>query len=171
MITLKSKKIPIIAILTALSLIAFLLESLLPPLFIPGAKLGLGNVFLMLCLIWFSLPEALIMLLAKCILACAFGGLTQLMYSVPAGLVSLLISYVLIKFLSEKLSVLSICALSATLHNLIQLSTFGVITGADVKYYFPFLALAGLVAGIVTGIATFFIIKYVPLETVRKKEK
>ena len=170
MISVKSKKIPIIALLTALSLIAFLIESLLPPLFIPGAKLGLGNIFLMLCLIWFSLPEALIMFAAKCILAAVFGGFSTLTYSAPAGLVSLFISFLLIQFLSGKVSVVAVAALSAIVHNLIQLTVFGLITRSNVTFYLPLLAAAGVVAGVATGIATFLIIKYVPLDIVRKKE-
>ena len=170
MISIKSRKLPIIALLTALSLIAFLIESLLPPLFIPGAKLGLGNIFLMLCLIWFSLPEALIMFAAKCILAAVFGGFGQLMYSVPAGLISLLISFLLIGFLSEKVSVVAVAALSAVVHNLLQLTVFGLVTRSNVTFYLPILAAAGVVAGVITGIATFLIIKFVPLNIVRKKE-
>ncbi len=170
MISVKSKKLPIIALLTALSLIAFLMESLLPPLFIPGAKLGLGNIFLMLCLIWFSLPEALIMFAAKCILAAVFGGFSQLMYSVPAGLISLLISFLLIRFLSEKVSVVAVAALSAVAHNLLQLAVFGLVTRSNVTFYLPILAAAGVVAGVITGIATFLIIKFIPLDIVRKKE-
>lgn len=171
MISIKSRKLPIIALLTALSLIAFLIESLLPSLFVPGAKLGLGNIFITLCLIWFSLPEALLMLVAKCILAAAFGGLTQLMYSLPAGIISVLISWVIIRFFSDRIGVVAVCVLSAVFHNVTQLAAFGVITDSNVTYYTPYLAVAGVVAGIVTGLVTFFIVKYVPLEITRKKEK
>jgi len=168
--TLKLKKIPIIALLTALSLISFLIESLLPPLFIPGAKLGLGNIFLMLCVIWLSLPDALIMFAAKCVLAAVFGGLSQLMYSAPAGLVSLAAAYLVIRFFSKDISIVAVCALSAVIHNLVQLTVFGLITQSDITYYAPFLALAGLIAGVITGFVTFFILKYVPFELIRKKE-
>ena len=166
----KGKKTAMIALLTGLSLIAFTIESLLPSLPVPGAKLGLANIFIMLCLIWYSMPEALIALIAKFILSAVFGGFSTLTYSVPAGLISLFISFLLIQFLSGKVSIVAVAALSAIVHNLIQLTVFGLITRSNVTFYLPLLAAAGVVAGVATGIATFLIIKYVPLDIVRKKE-
>ena len=99
----------------------------------------------MLCLIWFSLPETLIMFAAKCALAAVFGGFTQLMYSAPAGLIAILISFLLIKFLSDKVSVTAVCCLSAVVHNIVQLAVFGLVTRSDVTYYAPLLAIAGVV--------------------------
>ena len=155
----KSKKVAIIALLTALSLISFILESLLPPLFIPGAKIGLANIFTMLCLIWFGLPEALITLAAKILLAAIFGGFSQVLYSAPAGLISLLVAFVFVRFLPNKISICAVCALSAVIHNLTQLAVFGMVTQASVIYYAPYLAIAGALAGTITGLAAFFVLK------------
>ena len=155
-----SQKAAYVALLTALSLIAFLIESLMPPLFIPGAKLGLGNVFLTLCLIWFSLPEALIMLAAKCISAAVFGGAIQVLYSLPAGLCSLLLTCILIRFFKEKLSIVAVSALAAVVHNLVQLGVFAFFAGAAAFCYAPYLTAAGAVSGVLSGTATFFIMKY-----------
>ena len=51
---LTAKTITTTAVFAALSLIAFMIESLFPPLFVPGAKMGLGNIFSMLALIYCS---------------------------------------------------------------------------------------------------------------------
>ena len=164
------KKIPVIAILTALSVISFLLESLMPSLFVPGAKIGLSNVFILLCLIWFSLPDALVVFGAKCLITALYGGFTQLLYSFPSGLVSLIIAYLLLRFLSGKVGVVAVCSLSAVAHNLIQLSVYSLVTGADMIFYAPLLGVAGLVAGLITGLATYYLVKYIPLDSLRKKE-
>ena len=155
----RGKKTAIIALLTGLSLIAFSLESLLPSLPVPGAKLGLANIFIMLCLISYSMPEALIVLMAKLILSAVFGGFSQLTYSAPAGLISFFVSWLLIKFFSEKLSVIAVCALSGAIHNIIQLSVFGFVTRSYVAYYAPYLIIAGAVAGAVTGGAVYLTVK------------
>ena len=42
-VQLNSKTIATLSVLVAMSLITFILENLLPPLFLPGAKLGLSN--------------------------------------------------------------------------------------------------------------------------------
>jgi uncharacterized membrane protein len=44
-------KITLTAILSALALITFLIESLFPPLFIPGARLGLANLFILIAIV------------------------------------------------------------------------------------------------------------------------
>lgn len=166
-----TKKIAYVGVFTALALIAFLIENLLPPLFIPGARLGLGNVFLMLTLVLYSLPEALLMLAAKCILAAIFGGASALLFSVAAGLSSLVVTYLFFKFFSERLSVTAIAAVAATVNNLVQLSVFALYTRSTaVFYYAPYLALTGVAAGVITGLTAYFILRYFPFEK-RFKQK
>ena len=69
-----AKKIAALALLTALGLIAFMLESLFPPLFFPGAKMGLSNVFSLFALVVFGLPEALLVVTARTVLGSLFAG-------------------------------------------------------------------------------------------------
>lgn len=55
-----TKKLARLALLTALSLLAAWLEAtLLPPLGIPGAKVGLANLFTVLALQIYGVREAL----------------------------------------------------------------------------------------------------------------
>lgn len=159
---IQARRLTRLAVLTALCLLAFLVEELLPPLIIPGAKLGLANIFILLCLIIYSLPEAILIVLCKCIVAGIFGGVSQILYSLPSGIISVLISYLLIRFFSGQFGLLAICALSAAVHNLTQLAVFAIITKANVIYYAPYLTLAGIIAGAVTGAITYYIIKKFP---------
>lgn len=67
--------------LAAASLITFLIENLFPPLFIPGAKLGLGNVFVMFALYAFGVGPAFVVLLVKCILGnLIVGNLSSMIF-------------------------------------------------------------------------------------------
>ena len=56
----KTKKLALMAVLTAIALTIFMLESQIPaPVPVPGVKLGLANVItLTAMLIWASLPPA-----------------------------------------------------------------------------------------------------------------
>ena len=157
-------------VFAALSLIAFLVENLLPPLFIPGARLGLGNVFIILCLALYSLPEAAMLLAAKCVLSAIFGGAISLLYSAVAGVASLVITWLLIRFLSELISITAIASVSAIVHNLVQLGVFAIVTQAkEVFFYAPYLVIAGAAAGILTGLTAYFILKYFPFERKRQQ--
>ena len=49
-----AKKIVVLAIFTALSLITFVIESQFPPLLLPGARMGLANIFSFAALIMYS---------------------------------------------------------------------------------------------------------------------
>ena len=83
---LNAKKIAGTALLAAFALIAFLIESLLPPLFLPGAKIGLANFFVFLALILYGGGAAAGVAAAKCLLGAVFGGnISSLMYSRDRG--------------------------------------------------------------------------------------
>ena len=69
-----AKKIAVLAMLTGLSLIAFIIESLLPPMLIPGAKPGIANVFSFAALIMYSPIEAFIVVALRMGLGAVYAG-------------------------------------------------------------------------------------------------
>ncbi len=158
------KKIPALALLTALGLLAFLIESLLPPLFIPGAKLGLSNIFSLLALLFYGLPEALLLVVARTVLGSLFAGnLSLLLYSLTAGVCSVLVARVA-TFAMPKLSVVCVSILSAVTHNCVQLAVYCALTGtALLLSYSPYLLLFGILSGAIVGLSVFFLIKGIPL--------
>lgn len=155
------KKVAKLSVLCALSLITFMVENLLPPLIIPGAKLGLGNIFVMLTLIYMGLPQAFVLVLAKSLLsAIIVGNIFSLAFSFTAGVLSLIVTYLMLRFLSKNISVLSIASTSACCHNLTQLCVFWLLNAnVNVMLYAPYLALLGLLSGLVTGFIVYLITK------------
>ncbi len=155
------KRLAKLGLLCALSLIMFLLEGLFPPLFIPGAKLGLGNIFVMLAVICFSYPEALILVTAKSLLAGIMAGNPfSILFSFTAGFFAVTVTYLCLKFLQKYLSVVSVASLSACVHNMVQLGVFSLINGTkNLYFYAPYLALLGVLSGIVTGFTVYLLIK------------
>ncbi len=156
---MNSKKIALLGLLTALSVIMFLVESLFPPLIIPGAKLGLGNIFVMLCLIYLGYSNSVILVVVKCLMAGIFGGFSQIMYSLPAGLISLTIAFLMLKFI-KNISIVAISASASVIHNLVQNCVFAIIVKSHkVLLYAPYLTLLGVLCGILTGLTVYFINK------------
>ena len=91
-----TRKIAITALLTALGLIVFIIENQFPPMFIPGARMGLANVFSFAALIMFSPAEAFLTVCLRTALGAIFAGnVSALMYSFTGGIVSMAVSSVL----------------------------------------------------------------------------
>ncbi len=152
------KKNVALANLVALSLILFLLESMIPiPIFAPGAKLGLSQVVVLFTLYYFSAKDAFLLLIIKCALSSIFfGGPTVFVYSVAGGILSLSVMTALKR--SEKFSIYGVSAAGGFFHNFAQLTVAYLIL--NTKSFFYYLSVLGPI-GIVTGLVIGFIAKEV----------
>ncbi len=159
-----SKKIAVLGVLTALSLVAFLIENLFPPLFIPGAKLGLANAFSFIALIIYSPIEAFIIVTVRTLLGAVFAGnISAIMYSFTGGVVAMGVSSVLIYLVHPRISLLCASVAAAVAHNLTQICVFALITGTPLSFgYAPYLAIIGIASGAFIGAAVTLIIKKLP---------
>ena len=165
-----AKKIAVLSLLTGLSLVAFIIENLLPPLFIPGAKLGLANIFSFAALILYSPLEAFIVLVARTILGAVFAGnLSALLYSFTGGVAAMGVSSLLIYTVYPKVSVMAVSVSSAVLHNITQNIVFVFLSGSTLMFgYMPYLALIGVFSGAVVGGITLAIFKGIPTKIFEK---
>ena len=162
-----SRRIAGVSMLTALSLIAFLLEGMLPPMFIPGAKLGLGNIFvtivLTIVLVVYSPVFAVISVIVKCVIGNLIAGsLSTMLYSLAAGLVSIGLSSLLL-YGCRRLSLTAVSVASACVHNTVQCLVFCGISGTpQAIVYLPYLVLLGALSGAAVGIAAQLLLSRVP---------
>lgn len=162
---MKVKRITTLAMLTALALIMFMVESLFPPLFLPGAKMGLSNVMSLLALVVLGPVDALALVIIRTVLGSAFmGGFSSLIYSLPAGVGSILVSIVLVRLFFPHISLVAISITAAVTHNLVQNLIYCVISQTPQMYaYMPYLALAGVLAGLIIGLSVRLIVRHLPL--------
>ena len=143
-----------IALLTALSLILFLLEGLLPlPLPVPGAKLGLAALVTLVAL--YTLPhmrDAFLVLLLRILLASFFGGgIAPMLYSLAGGVLSFA-AMALLKARTQ-LSIVGISAAGGFLHNMAQLLVAAAVLETTALFvYAPVLGIVGIFTGILIGI-------------------
>lgn len=159
-----AKKLATLGVLTALSLITFLIENLFPPLIIPGAKPGLANAFSFTALIMYSPLEAFIVVVARTLLGAMFSGnISAVMYSFTGGVVSMAASSVLMYCVHPKISVICVSVIAAVLHNVTQNIVFVAVYSTPVAFsYMPYLILLGVLSGAFIGAAVTVLIKRIP---------
>ena len=159
-----ARRLALPASFTAMSMIMFMIESLFPPLFIPGAKMGLSNIFSLYALIVLGPLEAFIVVIVRTFLGSLFvGSLSTLMYSMSAGIVSIVVSTVLMQLVYPRISLIAVSVVAAVVHNLTQNIVFCFVSNTPQMFsYMPWLALLGVVAGIIVGFAVYFIVRLVP---------
>ncbi|MGN0765576.1 MAG: Gx transporter family protein [Christensenellales bacterium] len=157
-------RIALVALLTATSLIVFVVENAFPPLILPGAKLGLANLFTLLALVILTPIDALIIFLVRAVLGNIItGNPSALLYSIPAGLIALAVSAILVRLCMDKLSIVSISVASAVIHNVVQNLVFCLTSSsAAVLSYTPYLAMLGVLSGVIVGLTAYFILRYLP---------
>ncbi|MGN0837878.1 MAG: Gx transporter family protein [Pyramidobacter sp.] len=150
------KKISVLtrlALLTALSLVLFAVELALPsPVPVPGVKLGLANVVTVWALYYCTAGQTLMVLTARILLSALItGNAAALIFSFSGGLLSLAGGLLLKKAVPEKRLWLT-SALCGVLHNCGQIAAAILVTSApDLISYLPFLIVAGIVCGALTG--------------------
>ena len=162
-----AKRIATLSVLTAMGLIMFMVESLFPPLILPGAKMGLSNIFSMLAVFLLGPSEALVLVVVRTVLGSMFtGNMSTLMYSLTAGVVSVAVSSVLVQLVYPRVSIVAISIVSAVMHNLTQNVVFCLVSNTPEMFsYMPWLALLGVLAGVIVGFAVWFILKMIPTRT------
>lgn len=162
LLTKELNKTAYMGLLTALALILSYVENLIsfqPG--IPGIKIGLANLAVLICLYLFGWREAMILTVVKAVVSgLLFGNLFMIAYSLAGALVSALTMIFLKK--SGLFHVPVISAAGGVMHNIGQLLVaLFVVETYSVVYYMPVLILSGLAAGIVIGMAAALVLPYI----------
>jgi heptaprenyl diphosphate synthase len=167
MAKISSSKIALCAMLATLSTLTFTLESLFPPIILPGAKLGLSNVFILLTALLLGGKFAFFTLLVKIVLGSFFSGnLSAIMYSLPSGVIALIVQLYIMYFI-KKTSVISASVCGAVINVTVQNVIFCLVArSAEYLVYLPYLALISVLSGLAVG----FIVYIINLRLFNKKQ-
>ena len=164
-----AKKIAVLAIFITLSLITFIIENQFPPLFVPGARMGLANIFSFTALIMFSPVEAFIVVAVRTGLGAIYAGnVSALLYSFTGGVVSMAISSVLMYTVYPRVSVMAVSVLGAVAHNVTQNIVFVLLTDISTLTLIPYFILAGILSGAIVGAVTLLLFKKIPMSVFEK---
>ena len=155
-----TRRITLLALLTAIALTIFMIEAQLPVLVpIQGVKLGLANIITVYAVFVLGPGDALLILCARVFLGAVFSGqMMTLLYSMGGGLLAWLAMVGLRKLLTRKQ--IWLCSpVAAVFHNLGQLLVAaGVMKTWVVMAYLPYLLLSGIITGLFTGLCAQFLI-------------
>lgn len=157
---MKTRQITEFGLLLALSLVLAYLESLVPvAVAVPGVKLGLANIITMLVLyLRGGKPAFFFMSLRVVVAGFLFSGVSGILYSFAGG-----VCCIAVMSLTKRLSFFSTVGVSMTgalSHNFGQiLVAWFVMKNVHILYYFPVLAISGMLSGIAVGIVGGLIIR------------
>ena len=155
----KNKRLALLGILASLAIVLSYLEALIPPLVaIPGVKIGLANIAVMLALYKLGLKEAsTISVVRNIVIFLLFGGLIALLYSLAGAILSLAVMYLLKRF--TPLSEIGVSVAGGVSHNLAQI-TVAIFTFStpSLVLYLPVLLISGTLAGIIIGLCSGIVI-------------
>ena len=159
---MKSSKLARYGLLIALALALSWLESLLPPLGVPGVKLGLPNLVIVFALYRLGLWDAWMLSIVRVLLASAlFGSGVSLAYSAAGAVLSLAVMGLLKK--TGKFSTVGVSVAGGVAHNAGQIAVaMALLETARLAWYFPVLWISGTVAGVLIGAVSGELVKRVP---------
>ncbi len=155
-----AKKTALLGMLVALAFVLSYIETLIPVnLGIPGAKLGLANLVVMVALYTMGAKEAFGLSMVRILLTgLTFSSMAAMLYSFAGGLFSFVVMYLAKK--TKRLSATGVSVLGGIAHNAGQiLVAMWALDTETLIYYFPVLAITGVVSGTVIGLLAVMVIR------------
>ncbi len=146
------KNVAYYGLFAALAILMGYVELLIPiPLLVPGMKLGLANVVVVIVLYFMDARAAFFISLVRVLLSgLLFAGFAGLLYSLSGALFSLCIMVLLKK--TGKFSIIGVSVAGGVFHNIAQILVAAmVVENIRLMYYLPFLLFFGVVTGAVIG--------------------
>ena len=159
---MKTKKLTLLALITAAAMILSYIESLLPSVAVPGVKMGLANIAVIFALYRLGWKEALgISLVRVAMVSTLFGSLGALLYSLSGAVLSLLVMALLKR--ADRFSSTGVSVAGGVAHNAGQILMAMLLLGnAKLAYYYPILVISGVAGGILTGLTAGMLIRRIP---------
>lgn len=158
------RKIIYIGVLVSQALVLYIFESFIPvPFFIPGAKLGLANLVVVIAIYTLgSYRECILLILLKLVLSTLLmGSLSTFIFGVGGTALSFIAMILVKRILNDKVSAIGISTIGGVFHNIGQLLVASlVIKNIALMAYLPFLSLTGIGTGIFIGISANFLLKH-----------
>ena len=157
---MKTKKLTLLALLTAIALTIFMIEAQIPPIVpLPGVKLGLANIITVFAVFALGPKEAASILFCRIFLGAVFAGnFSTILYSAAGGTLAIVTTILLRKVLTHK-QLWVAGSIGAVAHSVGQVGMSMLITGTPgIIVYLPPLAAISIVTGLFTGLCAQFLV-------------
>ncbi len=169
---MKVQKMALLGVLTAGAIVIAILESFIPSIGIPGVKLGLANIIILVILYELGIVEAIIVNLLRVIVVGlvrgTFLGMGFLM-SLTGAVLSLTIM-ILFYLLIKKFSIIGVSVIGSVFHVTGQILIAMLYLGtAYIVLYLPVIAISAIITGVFVGIIAQLIIRTGIIKKQREK--
>ena len=151
---MKTKKIVLLGLLTAIALTIFMLEAHIPALVpIPGIKLGLSNIVTVFAVFAIGPWEGAAVLTCRVFLGAVFAGnFSTILYSGAGGLCAILVTVLLKRILTSK-QLWVAGSLGAMAHSIGQMAAaIGISSTPALAVYLPVMLVCSIITGLFTGL-------------------
>ena len=171
---MNTRKIALIGVLISAAVIISVVESFIPSVGVPGIKLGLANIMILITLYELGIKEAIVVNLSRVFLASLLRGTIFSMgfFMSLTGAVLSLTVMIVFYLLVKQFSIIGVSVIGAIAHVVGQILIAIIYLGtAYIIYYLPFIALAAIITGVFVGIVSKVIIKTGVIRAQREKYK
>ena len=158
---MKTKRIALLGLLTAIALTIFMIEAQIPAVIpIPGVKLGLSNIVTVFAAFTLGPWDGVAVLACRIFLGAVFAGnFSTILYSAAGGFLSILVTMGLRKVLKEN-QIWAAGCLGAIAHSVGQMIAAIAITRTPgLLVYLPVLVIISIFTGLFTGFCAQLLIK------------
>ena len=165
-------RIALLGVLTAGAIVIAIAESFIPSIGIPGVKLGLANIVILVILYELGILEAIIVNLVRVLVVGLVRGTFMSMgfiMSLTGAVLSLMVMILFYLFI-KKFSIIGVSVIGSFFHVLGQILIAMIYLGtAYVIFYLPIIAISSIITGVLVGIGAKLIINTNVIK--RQKEK
>ena len=157
---MKTKKLTLLALLSAIALTIFMVEAQIPALVpVPGVKMGLANIVTVFAVFALGAKEGAAVLFVRIFLGAVFAGnFSTIFYSAGGGLCAIGITILLKKILTQKQLWVAGC-LGAIAHSAGQMTVAILLTGTPgLIVYLPVMVAISILTGCFTGLCAQFLV-------------
>lgn len=147
------RKVAFLGLFSGAAILLGYVESLIPVFVtVPGMKLGLANLAIVMVLYLYGLREALTVQIVRILVTgFLFGNLFSILFSLAGGLLSLLVMWGM--KVRGRFGMIGVSVAGGVSHNIGQIFVAAlVVENASVAYYLPVLLAAGVVTGVLIGL-------------------
>ena len=169
---MNTHKIALLGVLTAGTIVIAILESFIPSIGIPGVKLGLANIMILIILFELGIMEAICINLARVLLVGILRGtfLTMGFLMSLSGAIFSLGIMILFYLLIKKFSIIGVSVIGSLFHIFGQILVALLFLNTPyILFYLPIISISAIITGVFVGIIAQLVIKTGVIKKQREK--
>lgn len=158
----RNKNLIYLSLLSAIGIVLGLFESVIPlPVAIPGARLGLSNIVVLVIIVSIGYKEGFFVSIFKTvILVLVTGAVSSFFFSMGGAILSSISMIISHKILKKYLSLIGISEIGSFFHNLGQVLVASYIMKTTaILAYLPLLVILGIFTGYFVGLTSIYVVK------------